>query len=149
MITLLAYIEHYSVKKFIISPVLSAVRIKYVEHFQTNSQRMDKFNFGYSTNNIPIATERQYKFKLVEKIEAVIKKPFYFEQSGTSSNSKNICYGLTSDKTPPPRKLLELFEKDLFEIVEKIKFCKINCEFQSKIGKFTQIQKILHYQRKR
>ena len=34
------------------------VSIKYVEHFQTNSQRMDKFNFGYSTNNIPIATER-------------------------------------------------------------------------------------------
>ena len=29
-------------------------------------------------------------------------------------------------------KLLELFEKDLFKIVEKIKVRKINCEFQDK-----------------
>ena len=123
-------------KKFIISSVLSTLRIKYVEHFQTNSRRMDKFNFGYSPNNIPIATERQYKLKLVKKIEAVIKrmrwKVFYFEQSDTHNNSKNIYYGLTSDKTPPPTKLLELFERDLFKMVEKIKFRKINCEFQNK-----------------
>ena len=59
-------------------------------------------------------------------------KAFYFEQSDTHNNSKNIYYGLTSDKTPPPMKLLELFEKDLFKIVEKIKFQKINCEFQDK-----------------
>ena len=31
-------------------------------------------------------------------------------------------------------KLLELFEKDLFKIVEKIKFRKINCEFQDKLN---------------
>ena len=91
---------------------------------------MDKFNFGYSTNNIPIATERQYKLKLIEKIEALIRrmqwKAFHFEQSDTSKNSKNIYYGLTSDKTPPPMKLLELFEKDLFKTVGKIRFRKMN-----------------------
>ena len=123
--------------KFIISIVLSTLRIKYVGQFQTNSRRMDKFNFGYSNNNIPIATERQYKFKLVENIEALIKrmpwKAFYFEQSNTRKNSKNINYGLTSDKTPPPMKLLELFEKDLFKTVEKIRFRKMNWEFQDKL----------------
>ena len=31
-------------------------------------------------------------------------------------------------------KLLELFGKDLFKIEEKIKFRKINCEFQDKIN---------------
>ena len=31
-------------------------------------------------------------------------------------------------------KLLELFEKDLFKIVEKIKFRKTNCEFQDKLN---------------
>ena len=56
-------------------------------------------------------------------------KAFYFEQSNTHSNSKNIYYALTSNKIPCPMKLLELFEKDLFKIVEKIKFRKINCEF--------------------
>ena len=107
---------------------LSTLPIKYVENFQTNSGRMDKFNFGYSPNNIPIENGRQYKLKLVEKIKAVIRrmqwKAFYFEQGGTRNNSKNIYYSLTSDKTQSPMKLLELFEKDLFKIVEKIKFRK-------------------------
>ena len=71
---------------------------------------MDKFNFGYSTNNTLIATERQYKLKLVKKIEAVIKKmrqkAFYFEKNDTRNNSKNIYYGLARDKTSPPMKLL-------------------------------------------
>ena len=53
---------------------------------------------------------------------------------------------MASDKTPLPMKLLELFEKDLFKIVEKIMFRKINCELQDKIY---QIQKILNRQGKR
>ena len=69
---------------------------------------MDKLNFGYSTNNIPIATERQSKLKLVEKIKAVVKrmrwKAFYIEQNDTPNNSKDIYYGLTSNKTPSPMK---------------------------------------------
>ena len=48
-------------KSFDVSSVLSTLRINYVECFQTDSRRMDKFNFGYSTNNITKATERQYK----------------------------------------------------------------------------------------
>ena len=59
-------------------------------------------------------------------------KAFYFEQSHTRNNSKNIYYGLTNDETPPPVKLLELFQKDLFKIVEKIKVRKINDESQGK-----------------
>ena len=102
IVALLVYIEHYSVKKFIIPSALPTLRIKQVEHFQTNSRRMDIFNFGYSTNIIPIATERQYKLKLVEMIEVVIKrmrwKAFYSEHSETGNNSKNIYYGLTSYK---------------------------------------------------
>ena len=98
---------------------------------------MEKFNFGYSTNNIPMANERQYKLKLVEKIETVIKKmqrkAFCFQQNDTCNNSKNI-YSLASNKPPPPMKLLKLYEKDLLKIVEKIKFRKMNCEFLDKIN---------------
>ena len=60
------------------------------------------------------------------RTSAVIKrmrwKAFYLEQNDTRNNSKNIYYDLKSDKTPPPMKLLELFEKDLFKIAEKTKF---------------------------
>ena len=62
---------------------VSTLHIKYFEHFEINSQRMDKFKFGYSINNVPITTERKYNSKVLEKIEAVIKrmrwKAFCFE----------------------------------------------------------------------
>ena len=45
-----------SLKKLIISSVLSALSIKYVKYFKTNSWRMRKLNFGYFTNNISIKT---------------------------------------------------------------------------------------------
>ena len=110
--------------------MLPKLCIKYVVDFHTNSQSMDKFNIGYSTNSIPIVTERQYKLKLVKKFEAVIKrircKAFYFQQSDTRENSKNIFYDLTSDKTPLPAKHLEMFEKDLFKIEEKIKVSTVS-----------------------
>ena len=65
-------------------------------------------------------------------------KAFYFEQSDTSDNNKNIYYGLASEKTPSPMKLLEPFEKDLYKIVEKIKFRKICCEFQDKLNLYVK-----------
>ena len=98
---------------------------------------MDKHNFGYSTNNIPIADERQYKLKLVEKIEALIKrmrwKALFFEEKDSQNKSKNT-FGLKSDKTPPQMKSLDAFEKDLYKVAEKIKFRKINCQFQDKLN---------------
>ena len=54
--------------------MLSTLRMKNVELFQTNPQRMDKLNFGYSSKNISIVTDRQYKAKLVEKKEAAMKE---------------------------------------------------------------------------
>ena len=69
-----------------------------------------------------------------QSFSRLITANLHFEQSDTHNNSKNIYYGLTSDKAPLPMKLLELFEKDLFKIVENIKFRKINCEFQDKLN---------------
>ena len=72
-----------SLSCILISFVLCMLHIKYVEHFETNLERMDKFKFGYSTNNIPITTERKYNSKVLEKIEALTKrmrwKAFSFE----------------------------------------------------------------------
>ena len=87
--------------------------------------------------NNPLTSERQYKLKLVEKIEAVIKrmrwKALYFDQNEERSNSSKNCFGLKSDKCPPANKLLDNFEKDLYQLVNKIKFKKVSCDFQSKL----------------
>ena len=35
---------------------------------------LEKVNLGYSTKNIPFANKEQYKMKLIEKTEALIKR---------------------------------------------------------------------------
>ena len=108
-----------------------------VEH-STNSfiANMEKFNFGYSVKNIPIPSEREYKVQLTEKIEAVIRrmrwKATFFD--GTDENVPNqVTYGLKSSKTPPVVKELTAFEEDLWKLVTRLKFRRVNCEFQSKL----------------
>ena len=108
---------------------------------------MEKFNFGYSTKNIPIPTENQYKLQLMEKIEAVIKrmrwKAIHFENKKEQSEEEIIpnTYGLKTKKCPPPVRDLNNFEKDLFGLVNKLKFRKINCTFQNKLQADIKIMK--------
>ena len=109
---------------------------------------MNKFNFGYSTNNITLPNEPQYKIKLVEKIEKVIKrmrwKAIFSKEKDSDTNSKDN-FGLKSDKCPPPFKELQPFEDDLHKLVDKIKFKNINCEFQKMLKE--DIKDIKHSKR--
>ena len=102
---------------------------------------MEKCNFTYSTKNIPIPSERQYKLQLVEKIEALIKKMRWkavFAKEKSNENKEEPVskdnFGLKSDKCPPPVKELINFEKDLFALLGKLKFRKVNCAFQKKLN---------------
>ena len=97
---------------------------------------MEKFNFGYSVKNIPIPSEHEYKIQLTEKIEAVIKrmrwKAIFFD-ANEETEAKHETYGLKSPKTPPVVKELAAFEDDLWKIVTRLKFRRVNCEFQNKL----------------
>ena len=102
---------------------------------------MEKCNFTYSTKNIPIPSERQYKLQLVEKIEALIKKMRWkavFAKEKSNENKEEPVskdnFGLKSDKCPPPVKELINFEKDLFALLGKLKFRKVNWAFQKKLN---------------
>ena len=100
---------------------------------------MEKFNLGYSVKNIPTPTERQYKLQLMDKIKAVIKrmrwKAIFFNEKDDESNKKTSKskYGLKSNICPPPVKDLTKFEEELFELVNKLKFRRANCQFQQKL----------------
>ena len=97
---------------------------------------MEKFNFGYSVKNIPIPSEREYKIQLTEKIEAVIRRMRWkaaFFDGNVESNVGQKTYGLKSSKTPPVVKELIAFEEDLWKLVTRLKFRRVNCEFQSKL----------------
>ena len=97
---------------------------------------MEKFNFGYSVKNIPIPSEREYKIQLTEKIEAVIRRMRWkaaFFDGNVENNVGQKTYGLKSSKTPPVVKELIAFEEDLWKLVTRLKFRRVNCEFQSKL----------------
>ena len=47
--------------------------------------------------------------------------------------SDQKTYGLKSSKTPPVVKELVAFEEDLWKLVTRLRFRRVNCEFQNKL----------------
>ena len=98
---------------------------------------MEKFTINHSLKDIPIPSEHQYLLLLTEKIEDVISrirwKTYHF-LNGKSGNTKK-CYGFRSQKTPPPNKLLEPFEKDLINVINQIEFRHKRDKFQNLLSK--------------
>lgn len=83
---------------------------------------MEKTNLHYSTKNIPVASERNYKIQLLDKIEAVIKrmrwKAIFFDSETESEDEiTRETYGLKTKITPPPVKEMNGFEKDLIDMI--------------------------------
>ena len=109
---------------------------------------MEKFNLDFSNKNILLPTEEQYKMQLLSKIETFIKRlrwraiNFSVEGENAVPYDDTINYGLRSPNCLHPVRELENFENDLFDLVNKIKFRKVNCDFQSHIrNEMQQIRK--------
>ena len=97
---------------------------------------MEKINFNYSLKNIPVPSKSSYKLKLIDKIESVIKRmrwKAHFFINGDSTETKKETYGFKSKQYPSQIKELDMFEKDLFELVKSVKFRNSNDEFQNEI----------------
>ena len=94
---------------------------------------MEAQNFGYSTKNIPIGTAKQYKIRLMEKIESFAKrirwKAFYAE-GGKDKPGPPETYGFKTGGAAPSNENLLNFEEDLFNMVNTVKFRKVKCPFQ-------------------
>ena len=99
---------------------------------------MEKLNFDYSLKNIPIPPKQQYKIKLIEKIESLVKrmrwKAHFFLNPDTTANDKNN-YGFKSRGCPPRLKEMDAFEDDLFNVVNNITFRNITDKFQTTLKK--------------
>ena len=107
---------------------------------RTSSYRMlEKVNLGYSTKNIPLASNKSYKIKLIEKTEALIKrmrwKAIFFLSSSEEEDEeeKPETYGLPTKKSPTQVRELVAFESDLLKMVKNIEFRNTSCEFQSRM----------------
>ena len=76
---------------------------------------MERFNFGYSTKNIPLANQHNYKLQLIEKVEAVINRKRWkalFINNGKDNAEKIDTYGLKTANCPKQVRELIPFEND-------------------------------------
>ena len=89
--------------------------------------------------NIPIPSNNNYKYKLIEKVESVLKrmrwKAIFFDKNDRNEKDddnleKNI---FKSRKCPSQHYALKAFEDDLLKIIENIKFRKTRNKFQHKL----------------
>ena len=84
-----------------------------------------------------MASQRDYKLKLIEKIEAVIRrmrwKAIFFDSDDEQDNELTENYGLKTSRTPDQVPEMVPFEKELISIVRKLKFRKFSNQFQSKL----------------
>ena len=95
---------------------------------------MERFNISYSGKNIPIPPAKDYKKRLLEATEKVIKtmrwKAFHYlrkedessESSDNDETQKNGKFGLKSKRCPPPIKEMADFERDMLSINEDVEF---------------------------
>jgi len=86
---------------------------------------MDKINFGYSTKNIPISSNKEYLTGFIEMTENVIKhmrwKAFFFLNPNTNTCNTDT-YGFNSRKPPPTIIELGEFENEMEHLIKSIKF---------------------------
>ena len=99
---------------------------------------MEKVNLGYAIKNIPFTNENCYKMKLVEQMEAVVKrmrwKVKFFNSRDEPDDAKVIQnYGLKSLNCPTQVKELLQFENELFPLAKEVKFRRTRSNFQDRM----------------
>ena len=129
-----------------------------------------EIELGIFNKNVPIPTERNYKLQLIEKTALFIKKirwkaVFYdiklnSENKNNSSinsnmrdNSKNnddgtqkessSRHGIKNNKCLLQVKDLIAIEEDMIDLVHQIRFHKVNSNFQRKLNKELNTNKIV------
>ncbi len=97
---------------------------------------MDKFTFDYSMKNIAVPKNSEYIKRLIEKVEDFTKRlrwraHFYLNPESKSKNKET--YGFKSAKAPPFMQQLKNFENGMLQLIEEVKFRKINSPLQNKL----------------
>jgi len=98
---------------------------------------MESLNFGYSTENIPVAPSRQYKLRLIEMTEKLIHRmrwrAFFYLNPSAKSNNNNNNFEFKSTRPPPNIRELTNFEKSITELIRTVRFRPHNNDFQTKL----------------
>lgn len=112
---------------------------------------MDCIDFGYSMKNIPLPTQENYIYKLIDKTEKLLKrmrwKAFFFEKDHEKEMINTDRAIFKSRKCPPQVPDLISFENDIQKMIEKIEFRTTSNEFlallKQDIDKIRKSEKLL------
>ena len=97
---------------------------------------MEKINFNCLLKYIPVPSKSSYHLKIIGKIENVIKRMHWkahFFINDDSTETKREKYGFKSKQYLSQIKELDMFEKDLLELVKPVKFRNRNDKFRNEI----------------
>ena len=93
---------------------------------------------GYSLKNIPIPSIKEYRKRLIDRTEDVIKRmrwKAFFYLKGPSEADQKEKYGFRSRNYPPQVDELKAFEEDLYHMVENVEFRRSSDKFQDSLRK--------------
>ena len=132
---------------------LSTVALVYLhfgtfESATTKATMVERLTIGdYSMKNIPIPSRFEYYKNLVHKIENFNRrirwKAFFILNPSDKTNKEKETFGFKSSYSPPHVKELEMFEKDLYNLISSIEFRQHSSHFQKKLkNDITKISKI-------
>lgn len=102
-------------------------------------------SFDYSTKNIPLPKASQYRKRLIEKTEQLIRRmrwhTYSFLNPDINANRKNT-YGFNSQRKTPYMHKLREFENHVPNITKKVEFSESKCDLQQLLR--TDIKHKLH-----
>ena len=105
----------------------------------TFSENMDQaFRFGYSTKNIPIPSQKEFKLQLIHSVRKFFDNICWrleFIKNPVEKNEEKKTFDFKSIKAVPRHEELEPMQEALYDLIENIKFRKYNDPFQSKLKK--------------
>jgi hypothetical protein len=97
---------------------------------------MVKRCFGYSTKNIPIASNIAYQKKMMQQTEKFVKnirwKVILLDKDDPEPSK--LTYGFRSSRTPDKVELLKPLEDDLYDQVSNIEFSSRRTKFQRQLN---------------
>ena len=102
-------------------------------------QNYKKFEIKHSIKNIPNAKNEEYKEKLIEKTQHLVRrmrwKAKFFEDENNVATEEHDNYGFKTTRLPKPVDNLKAFEEDLINMVKNVEFKTNRSRFQSELIK--------------
>lgn len=97
---------------------------------------MERVSFNYSTKNIPVASNKEYIKQLIDKTEQFLCrmrwKAYHFLNREKAAEKET--FGFKTRNCPPVIEDLRNFEEGMTQIIQKVKFRNIKCQFQKDLN---------------